>query len=79
MAAFAGQGVIANKLSSATFTDKVLLFRRFFTVLLYFCTLAIGAIESYFYFHNTKIQLYLLIAIFLQQHTFYITTKYSFV
>jgi hypothetical protein len=65
MAAPVCQGVIACKLTTAIFAQKILLPARFFTVFLYLCTLAIGTIEDYFYCHNPKIILYSLITKFL--------------
>ena len=62
--------MVADKLMSTIFAKIILLAVRFFTVFLYLCTLAFGAIERYLYLHITKVILFTLIAIFLYQHTF---------
>jgi hypothetical protein len=43
---------------------------HFLAISFYFWTVAIGAVEGYFYFHKTKIRLETLIAYILLQHTF---------
>jgi hypothetical protein len=65
MTAFIRQGMIADKLTTTVFAQKILLPARFLAIFLYFCTLAIRAIEDYFYYHNPKILLYSLITKFL--------------
>jgi hypothetical protein len=62
------QCVVTNKLTSAIFAKIILFVARLFAISLY--TLAIKAIESNFYCHIAKIQLYSLITKILNQHTF---------
>jgi hypothetical protein len=78
MTSFITQGMVANKLTTTCFVQIILLFRYLFAVFFYFCALAIGTMESYCYFHFAKILLFSLIAKFLYQHAFYITTQECF-
>jgi len=65
MPTFVCQSMVSDKLTFAIITKVILLYGWFFAIFLYISTLAIGAIERYFYFYITKITLFSLIAKFL--------------
>jgi hypothetical protein len=57
--------MVAYELTSAILAGIILLPVGFFAVFLYLRALAIGAMKFYFYKHDAKLQLYLLIAKFI--------------
>ena len=74
MAAFVGQGVVADKLSTAGVAKIILFFARFFchfSLSLHFGNEDSGVLLLFSFYKNT---LFVLIVNLLEQHTFYSTT-----